>query len=76
MRRSKSAPWRIHVWRLVGGQRSLSEKSLSGSADAFAIVVETVGFGVEGDGKVAAQVADEVVERLRRVDPEELDFAL
>jgi len=45
-------------------------------ADAFAIVVETVGFGVEGDGKVAAQVADEVVERLRRVDPEELDFAL
>jgi len=45
-------------------------------ADALAIVVKAVGLGIERDGKVAAQVGDESVERLRRVNPEELDFAL
>ena len=45
-------------------------------ADAFPIVVQAVGLGVEGDGKIAAQIIDEGVERGRRVDPEKLDFAL
>ena len=44
-------------------------------ADALAIVMQAVRLGIEGNRKVAAKVGDEVVERLRRVDPEELDFA-
>ena len=44
-------------------------------ADAFAVVVEAVGLGIEREGKIAAQAGDEVVERLRRVDPEKLDSA-
>ncbi len=43
-------------------------------ADAFPVVVEAVGLRVEREREVAAQAGDEVVERLRRVDPEKLDF--
>ena len=44
-------------------------------ADALAIVVQAIRLGIECYRKVAAQVADEVVERLWRIDPEKLDFA-
>ena len=43
-------------------------------ADALAVVVQAVGLGIERNGKVAAQAADEIVERLWRVDPDELDL--
>ena len=45
-------------------------------ADAFLVMMQAVRLGIEGNGEIPAQVGDESVERLRRVDPEKLDFAL